>query len=336
MTPSGEALQEPMLDAIEEELQHIAGALESEPHAEMGRMIAYHFGWREHTEAGIQGKRIRPLFTLLVCHAAGGNWQDSIAAAASIELIHNFSLIHDDIEDNSLRRRGRPTMWNKWTMPQALNTGDALLILSQTAPHRLASSGIPADRILAVLRCLDRACLQLTIGQHLDLDFETREKVSTDEYMTMIGGKTSSLISAATEVGAMLAGAESDRVQAFADFGWHLGLAFQVQDDILGIWGEPAITGKPAGDDLIARKKTLPVLHGLQHSENFRMLWRQQAAKVQELRAALEAAGADEHARTVAEDHTKQALRSLQSARPEGPAATELKLITKNLLTRPS
>jgi geranylgeranyl diphosphate synthase type I len=178
-----------------------------------------------------------------------------------------------------------------------------------------------------------------TIGQHLDLAFEEQDSVSVDQYMEMIGGKTSSLLSAASEIGAMLANAREDRRQAYAEFGRHLGLAFQVQDDILGIWGEPSITGKPAGDDLLAKKKTLPILYGSQHSAEFRELWQQEELSevlIEELRTCLEQAGALEYAQEIASQHTKESLASLQHAHPSGPAATELKQLAQRLLTRHS
>lgn len=334
-----EGKRQQMLASIEDEIQEIVSALDGSPQSEMGRMISYHFGWRQYQEEGIRGKRVRPLLTLLACQAAGGFWQTAIPAAASIELIHNFSLIHDDIEDASRTRRGRPTLWTEWNLAQALNVGDALLILSQSASHRLLAEGVAPSDVLEVLHCLDDACLQLTIGQHLDLDFEDREQVSVDQYLEMIGGKTSSLLSAATEVGALLAGTREDRRKAYAKFGWHLGLAFQVQDDILGIWGEPEVTGKPAGDDLLAHKKTLPVLHGLASSEHFRSLWANESisqALLSEMRSALEAAGALDHAKNIAGQHTNEALASLEHAHPQGQAAEELELLARSLLTRHS
>ncbi len=334
-----EGKSQQMLASIEEEIQAVTNVLEGRPQSEMGQMISYHFGWGQYQEAGNQGKRIRPLLTLLTCQAAGGHWQIAIPAAASIELIHNFSLIHDDIEDASRTRRGRQTLWTEWNLAQALNVGDALLILSQSASHRLLEEGVPAEDVLEVLRSLDEACLQLTIGQHLDLAFESRDDVTVDQYMEMIGGKTSSLLSAATEIGALLAQARDDRRRAFADFGWHLGLAFQVQDDILGIWGEPEVTGKPAGDDLLSHKKTLPVLHGLSTSEYFRSLWANESvsdALLEEMRGALEAAGSLDHAKKLAGQHTEEALASLQHAHPTGPAAKELEQLAQGLLNRHS
>lgn len=325
-----------MADAIEEELSTIVSTLENAPQAEMATMVRYHFGWQDG-QASAGGKRIRPLLTALVCAAAGGDWQRAIPAAAAVELVHNFSLIHDDIEDGSETRRGRPTMWLKWNLPQALNTGDALLILSQAAAHRLRERQVADRTVLRVLETLNRACLRLTIGQHLDLDFESRATVDEEDYLTMIGGKTSALLGAATSIGAQLADSPPARVAAYQSFGLHLGMAFQIEDDILGIWGEPEKTGKPSGDDLRSRKKSLPVIHGLANAPQFRQLWadgRNTEDAIGEMKAALEAAGARRHARGLASEHTQLALQWLSEAKPEGPAAGELERLAGDLLGR--
>lgn len=329
-------MQSEMVAAVEREMETVLHALEGPLHRAMGEMVRYHLGW-ERDEPDRRGKRIRPLLALMVCDAAGGRWQQAVPVAAAIELIHNFSLIHDDIEDASTTRRGKATLWKKWDLPQALNTGDALLILSQKAPHRLAANGIPSETILAVLRVLDEACLKLTIGQHLDLAFERRELVSVDEYLQMIDGKTASLLGAATESGSMLAGAAPQRIRSFREFGLELGVAFQIEDDLLGIWGEPNKTGKPAGDDLSARKKSLPVVHGLEHSSEFRLRWKEMGAgstDVDALRRLLREAGSQEFARRLAAERTARALSHLDDAQPQAASAQVLRMLAALLLGR--
>lgn len=327
-------LRDEMLEALETALRNTVSVLDGPPHAAMADMVYYHLGW---TEGEVRGKRLRPLLTLLVCDATGGNWHSALPAAVSVELIHNFSLIHDDIEDGSETRRGRPTLWKRWGMPQALNTGDSLLILSQAAGHQLLDRAVKATTTLEVLQALDAACLRLTIGQHLDLAFEEQDEVSEEAYLTMIGGKTSSLLATATSVGAQIAEAEPALVQTYREFGHHLGMAFQVQDDVLGIWGEPAKTGKPTGDDLRARKKTLPVIHGLERSAEFRELWSRGEGNGDTLvamRKALEAAGSLDHARELASSHTDRALEQLRHAEPNGEAGAELERLAAELLGR--
>jgi geranylgeranyl diphosphate synthase type I len=302
----------------------------------MTEMVAHHFGWSEADAQG-RGKRIRPLLALLCCGAAGGAWQDALPVASAIELVHNFSLAHDDIQDQSPERRGRPTLWARWGTAQAINTGDALLALARLSTFRLRGIGHTEATVLDVQRALDEACLHLTKGQHLDLAFESHERVTVDEYLEMIEGKTAALVAASTACGALLARAAPRLLEAYRDFGRNLGLAFQILDDVLGIWGAPGITGKPAGDDLKSRKKTLPVLFGLEHSGPFRDLWSAtdvSEGKLGEMARLLEDCGALEHARTAAGKHTDRALDSLERAHPQGEAAEELRALALRLLQR--
>lgn len=325
-----------MLQAIERDLHLAIGLLETEQYPAMVEMIAYHLGWLE-AGGNAGGKRIRPLLTMLTCAAFGGEWRRALPVASGVELIHNFSLVHDDIQDGSRERRGRPTLWARWGVPQALNTGDAMWALARLSLLRLQAEGFPGDIVLEIQRILDEACLHLTEGQHLDLAFESQAVVPLGDYMRMIEGKTAALVSAAAQCGACIAGAAADIRSACARFGRHLGLAFQILDDILGIWGSADRTGKPAGDDLRSHKKSLPVLHGLAHSEQFRALWSQDATDEQALLAltsALEAAGSLEFARSAAEDHTTLALAALEEAGPSGEAGDELSHLARRLLQR--
>jgi geranylgeranyl diphosphate synthase type I len=330
--PTREALRE----AIEEELKQCLRFLDDEKEGMMATMIAYHMGWEDPSpDAG--GKRVRSLLTLFSCGAAGGDWKDALPAAGSIELIHNFSLIHDDIQDRSRKRRGRPTLWSRWGVPQAINTGDAVFVLAHIAAYRLLERGIPADTTLQIIKLLDQTCLTLTVGQHLDLAYETQKKTSQEAYLQMIERKTSALLAAATAVGGMVAGADPKMVEKLRLFGHHLGLAYQIQDDILGIWGEPEITGKPVADDLRSRKKSFLVLHGLAHSEPFQKLWEARADDVESLdamRETLERAGSLSAAREQAREHTRIALDSLQEIEPDNSFLAELRLLGQQLIDR--
>lgn len=322
---------------VENDLKLALASLRSAPHSEMGRMVDHHFGWIPD-EPERRGKRIRPLLTLGVCHAAGGDWEKAVPAASAIEIIHNFSLVHDDIEDRSESRRGRNTLWVEWDLAQALNTGDALLILSQLCALRLRSPSISSERTLAVMEELNRACLQLTFGQHLDLAFEGRAGVTAEQYLEMIAGKTASLLAAAAAVGAMLSRqASPTQVHHYRQFGLNLGLAFQLQDDILGIWGSPDVTGKPAGDDLALKKKSLPVIIGLNESTQFSQLWSSQdptEAAVQNLAELLRDTGALDRTRALAEQHTQKALAALAEAGPDPDDHEELRSLAGWLLAR--
>lgn len=322
--------------AIETDLKR-ANFYLNDNHAEsIGKILSYHLGWMEESKKNV-GKRIRPLLTLLSCAAVGGDWKHALPLASSIELIHNFSLIHDDIEDSSQTRRGIDTVWVRWGIPKAINIGDAVFILARLSAHRMQEYGVPAETILRVFEALDRACLRLTIGQDLDLAFESRDDVTEEEYLYMIEGKTSALLAAATSCGAIVAQAPSDWIDTLASFGHHLGLAFQIRDDILGIWGESAKTGKSTGDDLRARKKTLPVIYGLRHSTEFRDLWNSQRSDdsaLDSMRTALDSSGGHSYAGSQAEKHTEIALHVLQSISVQNQALLQMSEIATNLVNR--
>lgn len=323
------------LEAIEVDLRQAALPFHSGAYAELTEMVAYHHGWSgEHTR---RGKRVRPFLTLLACQACGGDWRQALPAASAVELIHNFSLVHDDIEDRSDTRRGRPTLWARWGVPQALNTGDALFALAGLSLHRLLDLGLSAPTVLAIQKDLDQACLELTQGQHLDIAFETRDHVDQGAYLEMVEGKTAALLAAAMSVGARAAAAALSQIERLARFGRHLGLAFQMQDDILGIWGDPAVTGKPSGDDLLCRKKTLPTLLGLERSEAFQSLWSSSEADADRLtamRQILEACGALQATQAAAAEHTELALSALAEANPAEPAASLLGNLSRQMLGR--
>ena len=238
-------------------------------------MIDYQLGMdgQENSDKA-QGKRLRPLFVLQVCQAMGGNWQDALPAAASVELLHNFSLIHDDIQDGSETRRGRDTVWKKWGIAQAINIGDAMLTLSFLSLGRLDSK-MDHKSINSMKMLLEQTCLTLTKGQFLDLAYEKENSLPLDLYWEMVYGKTAVLLSASCKLGAIIGRAEQSQVDKIGQFGITFGLAFQVQDDYLGIWGDPKITGKSQFTDLLSQKKTYPILQGLESNKGFSDLWNQ-------------------------------------------------------------
>jgi len=298
-------------------------------------MLHYHLGWVDADFKPAQfdsGKRIRPVLTLLCCEASGGDWRIALPAAAAVELLHNFSLIHDDIEDGDPVRRGRPTLWKVWGSAQAINAGDTLYTLAHMALNGLADYHIPPERILAARQRFDRACLVLTQGQHLDLGFESRSGVTEAEYLRMVYGKTAALIEAACGLGALVNG--SDLVSHYEDFGRELGLAFQIQDDLLGIWGNPHVTGKPAGNDLRNHKKSLPVAYGLDRSEDLRRLYAQSEVDVAAVIVELDRAGARGYAERLATQHHQQALVALEATLQANAATEALRELTHQLLNR--
>jgi geranylgeranyl diphosphate synthase type I len=226
------------------------------------RQVAnYHFGWVDADGtplAGGSGKAVRPALAVLSAEAAGAKADVGIPGALAVELVHNFSLLHDDVMDGDEERRHRPTAWTVFGRSAAILAGDALLALAFEA--LFDDDGIPTDRSRDAQASVAAATQSLIVGQVNDLDFEGRLDVGVDECVEMAAGKTAALMACASSIGARLAGAPIDVVRALDTFGHELGLAFQLVDDLLGIWGSTQTTGKPVGADLRARKKSLPVV----------------------------------------------------------------------------
>jgi geranylgeranyl diphosphate synthase type I len=328
---------EPLFLAIEEELQQVVQRARQPGLEEMHYMLAYHMGW-EGQGAGpeARGKRIRPLLVLLCSAAAGGEWQRALPAAAAVELVHNFSLVHDDIQDQSPLRRGRATLWTQWGVAQAINAGDTLFTLGQMALLRLGETVSP-EIALRSADLLQQTCLALTQGQYLDLSYEARGDLSLEAYWPMVSGKTAALLSACTQLGALAARASDPVCQAYSRFGRLLGLAFQALDDLLGIWGNAALTGKSTESDLLAGKKSLPVLYGLSLGGPFARRWAQgpvDATEVPALAAQLEAEGGRAYTQEQANKLTDLALAALEDAAPQGEAGDALEGLARKLLQR--
>jgi geranylgeranyl diphosphate synthase, type I len=211
---------------------------------------------------GKRGKRLRPRILLSVAETEGGAAERAFPAAAALELLHNFSLVHDDIEDRDELRHGRPTLWARFGIPAALEAGNALCALSYLTLMN-DTDGLPAATVAAMASALYHAHYRMCQGQAYDIGFETAPSVSFGEYVTMIEGKTAALFAAACELGALAAGASRERAAAYARVGRAYGLAFQVRDDVLGTWGTTQETGKPSGADIRRRKWSFPVVWSL-------------------------------------------------------------------------
>ena len=328
-----------MLPLIEDELVKVVAGVENYDSGDLHELLVYHMGWPGglRSSAG-KGKRIRPLMVTLCTAAAGGDWHQALPAAAAVELIHNFSLIHDDIEDNSPLRRGRPTLWKQWNVPLAINAGDAMFTLAHLAALQLENT---ADKSTALqgTQLLLETCLRLTSGQHLDISYENLDIVELKAYWPMVEGKTAALLSACTEFGPLVAGANRKARASYRDFGYFLGLAFQALDDLLGIWGDATVTGKSAESDLITRKKSLPILYGLSLNGKFAARWKSGSINQDELPAVahqLEVEGAREYSQNIADQYTTQALKALASAQPQAEPAAALVELANQLLKRHS
>jgi geranylgeranyl diphosphate synthase type I len=249
-------------------------------------MLAYHLGL-DGTEAA-RGKRLRPLLGLLAYHSLTGDYDAALPGAAAVELGHNFSLVHDDIEDGDRERRHRPTLWAIWGIPLAINAGDALFALSRLAIYRLLEDGFDERRVLDLMRIYDETCLALCEGQYLDITFERHDSVTVDAYLEMIGKKTAALLGASVQAGAILATDDPEVIEAYRRFGYDLGMAFQMADDVKGTFWASAESGKPEAGDVRRRKKTLPVVWALEHGSDA------DRARLRAIYARDEGAGGDE------------------------------------------
>jgi geranylgeranyl diphosphate synthase, type I len=252
------------------ELNNFVDSIFNENSNELNQIFRYHLGLDD--DPINQGKRIRPVLMLLCTEGSGGDWNTALPAAVAIELIHNFSLIHDDIEDNGLTRRSKESVWKKWGLAKGLNAGDAMLISAFMAINRLWKL-VSQEKVIETIDLLSSTCFELTAGQQLDIDFESRENVSINEYYAMVTGKTSALLACSTQIGALLGGMDKEEQFQYSKFGNELGMAFQIYDDWLGVWGDPIITGKSSSSDLIEGKKTLPILMGIEKSKRFLDGW---------------------------------------------------------------
>src|ERR687893_1534088 len=301
----------------------------------MRRIAGYHFGWwnedgQPERAPGAKppgGKAIRPTLVLLSARAVGGVAATAVPAAIAVELVHTFSLLHDDVMDGDVPRRHRPTAWSVFGMNAAILAGDALLTLALDV---LAASGHPATT--EATRMLSAAVQDLVEGQSADLAFERGVQVQLAECLRMAEHKTGALMGCACAVGALFGGGSLEQIQCLRSFGQELGLAFQHVDDLLGIWGDPAVTGKPVYSDLRSRKKSLPVVAALTSGtpaglELADLYHRDQPLTGTDLaRAAdlIDTAGGRAWSHAQVDDLLVQAMRDLQAARPTERAAEEL------------
>jgi geranylgeranyl diphosphate synthase type I len=325
----------------ETEMQRVIDGAQDERTAELYRWVRYHLGLDGAVK---RGKRLRPLLGLLAYQSIAGEHQRALPGAAAVEMGHNFSLVHDDIQDASPERRFRPALWTLTGVPQAINTGDALFTLSRLALHRLSSLGFSDRKVLDLMRLYDETCLALCEGQYLDIrNAERAGWPSVDEYFDMIGRKTAALIAGSVQAGAMLATDDQAVIGAYRSFGWALGLAFQLNDDLLGIWGDDdeAVTGKEPSD-IEARKKTLPLIHALEHAgaaDRARLRTILDGApptphEVLEARAILERVGSRAYTRARAATHRDEAVDQLTAANVlDGEALERLHAIVRSTIS---
>src|SRR5437588_10092903 len=268
-----EALQQAVMKARNTAIRSGAAELQA-----FYDQIQYHLGWVDASFSPVTsnaGKLLRPTLLLLAYEASGawgmtnshaGYLHRALPAAAAVELTHNFTLIHDDIEDGDAERRHRSTLWKLWGIPQAINTGDGLFALARLTLWGVLDEGVEGTIAAHLGAVLDEACLVLSEGQYLDISFEGRQDISVAAYVDTIGRKTAALMACAAEMGAMLGTRNQETIERLRSFGYAMGLAFQVRDDLLGVWATTAELGKTPAGDIYRRKKSLPILHALENA----------------------------------------------------------------------
>jgi geranylgeranyl diphosphate synthase, type I len=326
-----------VLPEIEANLQQMLSKYIPDHYPELREMLVYHMGWESLDDVKNRGgKRIRPLLVLLCANAVSGDWLQALPAASAVEFIHNFSLIHDDIQDNSELRRGRKTVWVKWGIAQAINAGDLMFTIGHLSMLHLEPD-LDSVIVMKASELLLQSCVFLTRGQYRDISYENRDDISLDDYWNMIGGKTAALLGCSAKLGALIGKADKNLCDKFHSFGYSLGLAFQIQDDWLGIWGDSALTGKAIDSDLVAGKKTLPILYGLSKNGDFAKRWNKGSITADEvplLSEILINEGAQQYTEAMVIQETEKAKEFLVKAVKNPEMEQPLMELTQLLLER--
>jgi geranylgeranyl diphosphate synthase, type I len=307
------------------------------------QMVQHHFGWDQHDVADpdydlahINGKRARALMVLLVAEAIDGAYTHAMPAAIAVELLHNFTLLHDDVMDVSATRRGRVTVWKKWNSNQAINAGDGLYTWAMRALTLQEKNPVLA------MRTLMDAAMATVEGQIMDIGFEERMDVSADEYLTMIYNKSGALIEGSARLGALATTDDIETIDAYGTFAHNLGIAFQIQDDYLGIWGDEARTGKSATTDIEGKKKSYPVLIALDEASvsaqtQLRQIYAQDdlsASDVQTVLGILDDVDAARRTRDLTDRYFDQAISALDTVTTGNRAHAKLLELAQFLVKR--
>ncbi len=287
------------------------------------------------------GKRLRPYLVVEVGRSLGANLDRLLPGAMAVEFIHNFSLIHDDIMDNDQFRRGIRTVHTLWGVPTGILAGDVLYALAFTSLGKLREVGVRASRVQMAYEELSKAVLRLAVGQGLDMTFPKMRKVRISSYIEMIGLKTGALFECSAKLGAIIADGKRRTISKMGVFGRYIGIAFQIIDDILGIFGDERVTGKPVGSDIREGKKTILVLYTLKKAEKsekkllLRTLGKRDArrSEISKAISVIERSGAKEYAMGVARKYALKAVAALD-ALPDGPHKEHLKGLAEFIIER--
>ena len=288
------------------------------------------------------GKAMRPTLCLFACEATGGDPVQAMPAAVALEYVHNFSLIHDDIQDGDETRHHRPTIWKLWGVPRAIVAGNVLRTLADIALSDAGPRGLSDDDVLELSDTLTGAYLEMIEGQFLDLSYESRGDISLDEYLGMIARKTGALIRCSLELGAYVGSRDPDTVEAFRRCGRALGLVFQVKDDVLGVWGDPDSTGKPVGADVRRKKNSFPVVHAMANAsgadaETLEYVYGKDEPSDEDVTAVLDVMqrlGTRRRADDLTERHAREALDALAPVEMAPDAKHQVEELAHFLLVR--
>lgn len=308
-------------------------------------MLRYMMGWCDaegRPVAAPLGKMLRPALCLFACEAAGGRAASAVPAAAALELIHNFSLVHDDIQDRDEVRRHRPTLWAIWGEPKALVAGNTMRVTADLSLWGLFERGHTDASVLRVADLLTTAYLDMIEGQYMDIEFEGRPDIGLNDYFEMISRKTGALIRCSMSIGAAMGSGDAAVVDAFERCGRSLGLLFQIRDDMLGVWGKAETTGKPLGADIRRKKNSLPVVYAMSEAGGAgRGLLHEVYGKpevsdddVEAVLGVMEDAGASQYCESLAMEHRNQALEPLRPLELSPSAYNGLEDLTSFLVAR--
>ncbi len=308
-------------------------------------VMRYHLGWQDSDGRPANedsGKGLRSVLVLASCEMAGGQWREALPAAAALELIHNFSLLHDDIQDQDATRRGRPTAWTLFGVHTALAAGNAMRVVADRTLLGLSEAGVSPETAAAAALALTSRYLEMIEGQYLDLSFEESDEVTTGEYLDMVSRKTGALIDCAMHMGSLVATNDLRTAAAFGRCGRELGLAFQVRDDLLGVWGNPAATGKPVGADIRRKKKSMPIVHLFQQADARGREWLRNAYSADEVAGAdvervlemLADLGVREFVQSTAAEHAAAALKAIDGLPLEAEAKADISAMADYFIER--
>ena len=332
-------LEQHYRDTLEKDLQSVIVGNE----LTLYKMMAYQMGWIDdmgNDVSSSNSQRLHPTLCLMTCESLSGDFTKAIPAASSLELVHQFSLIHQDVQYGLPERNNRSTVWWTWGPAQAINAGDGLHAMARLNILKQTDIGMPYDQALRAINMLDKACLRLCEGQYLDLTYQERVDISEDAYFKMVEAKTSSLVSCATSLGALMAESDEVIIETMTEYGRKIGIALQIREDIEDLW-KPLDAEMPVSGDLLNKKKSLPIIYALKNATgpNKRALGDVYFKRVMEpedvlkVIDVLDSLGAKEFAVEKARKLIDDALHDLENNMPRYAKLDGLKSLAQSVIT---